>query len=174
MREKVLCFHLSANPPPPKTPPTRMLLSRRPQLQRQPFRMVTRNFLPGLVNMASAQRKRAEQWQRVLSVPRRVVYNVVADVDSYSDFLPWCVSSRVTKRQPGPAGTEILETNIAVGFSLKSAQFTSTVTLTPLQRVHAVCAKSEHLEELSFSWDFFPIGERACRLDLKLGTSTPM
>lgn len=105
----------------------------------------------------------------MINFPRHVIYNVVADVDSYSLFLPWCVSSRVTSRKTGPDDSETLQTHIGVGFRLKQSSFSSTVTLTPLKQVHAVCAATEHLEELSFTWDFAPIGERACRLDLKLG-----
>ena len=43
------------------------------------------------------------------------------------------------------------------------------MTLVPLQRILAVSMENEHLEELSFSWDFTSIGRTACRLDLQLG-----
>ena len=97
------------------------------------------------------------------------MYNVVADVESYALFLPWCISSRVVERAEAANGSEALETQIGVGFQMWRSQFSSTVTLTPGERVLAVSKENEYLEELKFSWDFAAIGETACRLDLQLG-----
>ena len=129
-----------------------------------------RSFLPGLSNAhGNASRRRSHKWQRIVQFPLERLYNVVADVESYDLFLPWCISSRVIERQEQPDGSETLQTQVCVGFQMMQSQFSSSVVLTPRTRVVAVSNENEYLEELSFSWDFAPIGDTACRLDLKLG-----
>ncbi|KAL1500504.1 hypothetical protein AB1Y20_013161 [Prymnesium parvum] len=129
-----------------------------------------RAFLPGLSSSRhdAASHRRSHKWQRVVQFPVDTIYGVVADVESYSQFLPWCLSSRVVRRTEGVDGSESMEAHVRVGFMLMQSQFSSTVTLSPRKRVVAVSRANEHLEELSFSWDFAPLGEEACRLDLKL------
>ena len=130
-----------------------------------------RTFLPGLSKLAgqSVARHRSHQWQRVIQFPPGTIYSVVADVSAYDQFLPFCIASKVAERQVDDEGNATLQTGIRVGFATMQSQFSSTVTLTPLKRVHADCQPNEYLENLSFSWDFSPVGERACRLDLRLG-----
>lgn len=121
----------------------------------------------------------------------------MADIESYDLFLPWCLSSRVVETTVGKEGHETLKANIQVGFQMmrelarltsartpakacipmgilpfphdSESTFTSKVTLIPKERVLAVSHENEYLEDLTFSWDFAPIGTTACRLDLQLG-----
>jgi ribosome-associated toxin RatA of RatAB toxin-antitoxin module len=129
--------------------------------------------LPGLSSLLNAkpQAHRQCRWQRVVQHPQTTIYGVVADVESYSEFLPWCMSSQVRERGRDAEGHETLKTEIGVGFSAISSQFRSEVTLAPFTRVHAVSESNEFINHLSFTWEFAPLGERACRLDLILGAS---
>jgi len=131
-----------------------------------------RGFLSGLSDRTTGDScRRSQKWQRVVPFPRRIIYGVVADVGSYAEFLPYCVSSKVVERNELPDGSSSLETEVRMGFMTMQSQFTSTVALVSLERIVAVSMENEHLEELSFSWDFTPMGKQACRLDLQLGFS---
>lgn len=57
------------------------------------------------------------------------MYDLVADVERYPEFLPLCESLRVLRRQPGEAQSEILVAEMAVGYKAIRERFTTRVTL---------------------------------------------
>ncbi|KAI9841910.1 MAG: hypothetical protein M1837_000296 [Sclerophora amabilis] len=82
---------------------------------------------------------------RTLSYPKSSLYDIIADVDSYSTFLPYCQESRVTswsgpdrdgKRWPRKA-------ELKVGWAGVEEQFTSQVFCAPeADTVEAVCGEA--------------------------------
>jgi len=46
-----------------------------------------------------ATQSRSPLNQQVYRYPQEVLYNVVSNVDDYQNFVPWCVGSKVLKRQ---------------------------------------------------------------------------
>ena len=58
------------------------------------------------------------------------LFDLVADVEDYPNFLPWCVGLRVKSREKN-----ILRADMIVGFKVLREQFTSKVTLTPKQQI---------------------------------------
>lgn len=58
------------------------------------------------------------------------MYDLVADVASYPEFLPWCAAARIrSHRQDGPA--EVLEADLVISFKVFRERFGSRVTLWP-------------------------------------------
>ena len=55
-----------------------------------------------------------------------------------------------------------------MGFEILKSSFCSEVSLQPCTRIHAVSEENEYMEQLAFTWEFTPISERSCRLDLGL------
>ncbi len=90
------------------------------------------------------------------------MFALVADVERYPEFLPWCVACRVTAR---PSPTE-LTADLAVGFKMVREQFTSRVVLTPTERIEVRYLKGpfQHLEN---EWRFAPVPGGA-RVDFAL------
>ena len=66
--------------------------------------------------------KHAEQ--RVLPFTADQMFDLVADVEHYPEFLPWCLGTRITKRQP-----KLIEADMLIGFKLFRERFGSRVTL---------------------------------------------
>ena len=66
--------------------------------------------------------KHAER--RVLPFTPRQLFDLVADVERYPEFLPWCVASRVRRRD----GDRIIA-DLAIGFRMLRERFTTEVTL---------------------------------------------
>ncbi len=61
------------------------------------------------------------------------MYNVVADVDAYKDFVPWCQESRVMQRWSTGPNVKRYNAELCVGFGAISERYTSNVTAaTPL------------------------------------------
>jgi coenzyme Q-binding protein COQ10 len=61
----------------------------------------------------------------------RQMYDLVADVEAYPQFLPLCDALAVKSRTPQDAGGEVLVCNMDVGYGPIRERFTSRVTLAP-------------------------------------------
>jgi ribosome-associated toxin RatA of RatAB toxin-antitoxin module len=102
------------------------------------------------------------------------LYDVVADVGSYSEFVPWCVESRVlgpaldpkvlgpasgggarAAAAPAPAPL-VLEAELRVGFHALSEAYTSVVTLKPPHGVTSTARGSTLFHHLDCAWAFRP------------------
>lgn len=89
--------------------------------------------------------------RRVIPFEAAHVFSVVAGVEHYSAFVPWCVSSRILHRTPTS-----LEAELGVGFRGFSEAYTSRVTLTPPSRVTAVASGTALFDELVTEWVLLP------------------
>ena len=67
---------------------------------------------------------------RVLPYSAQQMYDLVADVPKYPQFLPWCAAARVNKRLPREA-CEVLEADLVISFKVFREKFGSRVTLFP-------------------------------------------
>jgi coenzyme Q-binding protein COQ10 len=66
------------------------------------------------------------------------MYDLVADVERYPEFLPLCEALRVRKREQAADGKSVLVADMTVGYKAIRETFTSRVTLDPgALRVHA-------------------------------------
>ena len=52
------------------------------------------------------------------------MYDIVAEVDKYTEFVPWCTKSEIYNRRPG-----FLNCRLAVGFPPIEERYNSAVTL---------------------------------------------
>jgi coenzyme Q-binding protein COQ10 len=57
------------------------------------------------------------------------MFDLVADVECYPEFVPLCQSLKIRQRTPKPDGTEIVIADMTVSFKLVRESFTSRVTL---------------------------------------------
>ncbi len=93
---------------------------------------------------------------RVLPYTPEQVYGLVADVEKYPEFLPWCVACRIRRRESPASFTA----DLAVGFKMMRERFTSRVTLKPLEAITV-----EYLDgpfaHLKNEWTFAPAQEQA-------------
>ncbi|MDX1711576.1 MAG: type II toxin-antitoxin system RatA family toxin [Rhodovibrionaceae bacterium] len=64
--------------------------------------------------------------QRVLPHEPHQLFELVADVESYPEFLPWCIGARVRKREGNT-----LTADLVIGFKMIRERFTSRVKLDP-------------------------------------------
>ena len=57
------------------------------------------------------------------------MFDLVADVERYPEFVPLCRSLKIRQRTPKPDGTEIVICEMTVSFKLVRETFTTRVTL---------------------------------------------
>jgi len=61
------------------------------------------------------------------------MYNLVADVAAYPQFLPWLAAARIRSREPAGAG-EVMEADLVISFKVFRERFASRVELWPEDR----------------------------------------
>ena len=61
----------------------------------------------------------------------RQMYDLVADVERYPEFLPWNSAARIRARRPGPDGSEVIEADLVISFKVFRERFGSRVVLWP-------------------------------------------
>ena len=67
---------------------------------------------------------------RILPYQAAQIFDLVADVSAYHEFLPWCIASKVNKRTETDEG-EILMADLVIGYKMFREKFTSKVHLYP-------------------------------------------
>src|SRR5215831_13531111 len=93
------------------------------------------------------------------------MFDLVADVERYPEFVPLCRSLKVRERIPQPEGVEVLVADMSVAYKLVSATFTSRVTL-DRPNLHILV---EYLEgpfsRMENRWSFHATGEHSCEVE---------
>ncbi|MEM7632723.1 MAG: type II toxin-antitoxin system RatA family toxin [Pseudomonadota bacterium] len=67
---------------------------------------------------------------RFLPYTPQQMYDLVADVASYPQFLPWCAAARVRKVTPKD-GHQVMEADLVISFKVFRERFGSCVVLYP-------------------------------------------
>ena len=71
---------------------------------------------------------------RALPYTADQMYALVADVESYPEFLPWTSAARIRSRTQGVDGSEVMEADLVISFKVFRERFGSRVTLWPAVR----------------------------------------
>jgi coenzyme Q-binding protein COQ10 len=93
------------------------------------------------------------------------MFDLVADVERYPDFVPLCRSLKVRKRIPEPEGVEILTADMTIAYKLIHESFASRVTLDRPNLQILVEYLDGPFSRLENRWSFHPTGERACNVE---------
>ncbi len=96
--------------------------------------------------------------QRVLPYTQAQLFALVADIERYPEFLPWCVGSRIIERDADRVVAELI-----IGFKMFRERFTSRVALDPPQRIDVSYADGP-FRYLTNRWEFAPAAG-GCRID---------
>jgi coenzyme Q-binding protein COQ10 len=90
------------------------------------------------------------------------MFNLVADVERYPEFVPLCQSLKVRQRTPKPDGTEVIVADMTVSFKLVKETFTSQVTLDrPNMKIRVEYLRGP-FSSLENRWTFESKGEESC------------
>ncbi|MEA2884344.1 MAG: coenzyme Q-binding protein [Bradyrhizobium sp.] len=90
------------------------------------------------------------------------MFDLVADVERYPEFVPLCKSLKIRQRTPRPDGTEIVVADMTVSFKLVRESFTSKVTLDRPNLKILVEYLQGPFSKLENRWTFEPRSEGAC------------
>lgn len=100
------------------------------------------------------------------------MFDLVADVASYPDFLPWTQSARVRSKKEMPDGEELVA-DLVISFKVFKERYTSLVRLKPAREpgqeaVVDVEAIDGPFERLLTHYRFEPTSETTCRMHLEV------
>src|SRR5208282_668861 len=105
-----------------------------------------------------------------LSPPRRVrhaaseMFDLVADVERYPEFVPLCQSLKVRTRME-VAGKDVIVADMTVAYKMIRETFTSRVTLDQPDLEILVEYLEGPFRRLNNRWKFRPVGDRVCDVD---------
>lgn len=103
---------------------------------------------------------------RVMPYSAEQMYDLIADVERYPEFLPWCGAARMRSRTPLPDGTgEVLEADLVISFKVFRERFGSRVTLRPEARAIEVEYLDGPFKYLQNHWRFKPLTPSSCEVD---------
>jgi coenzyme Q-binding protein COQ10 len=104
--------------------------------------------------------------KRIVPYSAEQMYDLIADVARYPEFLPWCAAARIRSREPLEDGTgEVIEADLVISFKVFRERFGSRVTLRPAERVIDVEYLDGPFRYLRNRWRFDPRGAKHCEID---------
>ncbi len=87
--------------------------------------------------------------QRVLGYSPEQLYGLVADIERYPEFLPWCIAVRIKRRE-----SSLVVADLVIGFKMLRERFTSRVTLDKAGRRIDVVYVEGPFKYLNNHWTF--------------------
>src|SRR5271156_2906038 len=93
------------------------------------------------------------------------MFDLVADVDRYPEFVPLCRALRVRSRTRDAAGREVIVADMTVAYKLVGEAFTSRVTLDRPKLEILVEYLEGPFQKMNNRWSFRPTGDKACEVE---------
>jgi len=93
------------------------------------------------------------------------MFDLVADVERYPEFVPLCRALKVRTRIPEPEGVEVLIADMTVDYKFVRETFTSRVTLDRPNLQILVEYLEGPFSRLENRWTFHPKSERTCEIE---------
>lgn len=93
------------------------------------------------------------------------MFDLVADVERYPQFVPLCQALRVRKRTQQGDGKEVIVADMTVAYKFLRETFTSRVTLERDKLEILVEYLEGPFQQMNNRWNFRPIDPRACYIE---------
>ena len=97
--------------------------------------------------------------KKLLPYTPEQLFDLVADIERYPEFLPWCVGARIRERKDN----EILG-DLLIGYKMVRERFTSRVTLHPPHRIDVSYSEGP-FKYLTNHWLFIEQDDGGCLID---------
>jgi coenzyme Q-binding protein COQ10 len=98
--------------------------------------------------------------QKVLPYAPEQVFDLVADIETYPQFLPGCLEARITRREG-----DVIYADLVIGWKMIRERFTSKVTLTRPNAIHVDYVEGP-MRYMVNDWTFEPAPDGKCRITI--------
>src|SRR4051794_7741562 len=93
------------------------------------------------------------------------MFDLVADVEHYPEFVPMCKALKMRQRTAEGEGVEIVVADMTVSFKLVRESFRSRVTLDRPKLQILVEYLQGPFSHMQNRWTFRPVGDQACEVE---------
>jgi coenzyme Q-binding protein COQ10 len=93
------------------------------------------------------------------------MFDLVADMERYPEFVPLCQSMRVRRRTTGGEGIETAVAEMTVAYKVVRETFTTRVTLDRPNLQILVEYLNGPFSRMENRWDFHPVAEQLCDVE---------
>lgn len=100
---------------------------------------------------------------RRLPYTAQQMYDLVADVERYPEFLPWCAAARVREEKPAEYG-RLMEADLVISFKVFRERFGSRVELHDNDMKIVTEYIDGPFKYLKSTWGFEPLDEGGCKV----------
>jgi coenzyme Q-binding protein COQ10 len=97
--------------------------------------------------------------------PATDMFDLVADVERYPEFVPMCRELKVRQRTKRADGVEVIVADMTVAYKLIHETFSSRVTLDRPNLQILVEYLKGPFSHMDNRWTFRPTGERSCEVE---------
>ncbi len=97
--------------------------------------------------------------QRLLPYSDDQLFALVADIERYPEFLPWCLGARIRERSGN-----VIVADLLIGFKMVRERFTSRVVLDRPRRIDVSYTEGP-FRYLNNHWIFVPQADGSCLID---------
>ena len=87
------------------------------------------------------------------------MFDLVADIEKYPEFLPWCIGLRINNRD-----ADLIVADMVIGYKMFREQFTSKVKLNKPNRID-VMYENGPFKYLNNRWIFIDKEDGSCAID---------
>ncbi|MEO5376092.1 MAG: type II toxin-antitoxin system RatA family toxin [Alphaproteobacteria bacterium] len=97
--------------------------------------------------------------KRCMPYTPQQLFDMVADIESYPQFLPWCTAARIRKREGNVVWADLM-----IGFKLVRERFTSRVEMVRPDRINVAYSEGP-FKYLNNHWVFEPLDDGTTLID---------
>jgi ribosome-associated toxin RatA of RatAB toxin-antitoxin module len=94
--------------------------------------------------------------------PARLLYGLVADIEKYPEFLPWCSAARIEETQG-----LLVQATVELDFRGIRQRFTTRNLNTPFESISLELVKGP-FGRLDGRWRFTALADDACKIELAM------
>lgn len=102
--------------------------------------------------------------KRVMPYSAEQMYNLIADIEKYPEFLPWCAAVR-KRSETGDVRRQTVDADMIVSFKVFREKFGSRVVLMPEDHRIDVSYLDGPFKYLDNKWYFKPLDDGSCEVD---------
>jgi coenzyme Q-binding protein COQ10 len=102
--------------------------------------------------------------KRKLPYSAAEMYTLIAGIERYPEFLPWCSAARIRERRQ-EGGREIVDAELVISFRVFRERFGSRVVLRPAENRIDVAYLDGPFRYLANHWYFRPLDDGGCEVD---------